>query len=49
MSTYYSIFVKVKVNNNVSIKQYIKLEKQIKEKLKAKNKAIRFIDIEPCE
>ena len=49
MSTYYSIFVKVKVDEKITIKQYVKLEKQIKEKLKAKNKAIRFIDIEPSE
>ena len=49
MSTYYSIFVKVKVDEKITIKQYVKLEKQIKEKLKAKNRAIRFIDIEPSE
>ena len=48
MSTYYSIFVKVKVDESISIKQYIKLEREIKEKLKSKNKSIRFIDIEPC-
>ena len=34
MSTYYSIFVKVKVDEKITIKQYVKLEKQIKEKLK---------------
>ena len=48
MSTYYSIFVKVKVDESISIKQYVKLEREIKEKLKSKNKSIRFIDIEPC-
>ena len=48
MSTYYSIFVKADVDDNITIKQYIKIEKKIKEDLKAKNKAIRFIDIEPC-
>ena len=48
MSTYYSIFVKADVDDNITIKQYIKIEKKIKENLKAKNKAIRFIDIEPC-
>ena len=48
MSTYYSIFVKVKVDEKITIKQYVQLEKKIKEKLKSKNKAIRFIDIEPC-
>ena len=48
MSTYYSIFVKVKVDESISIKQYVKLEREIKEKLKSKNKSIRYIDIEPC-
>ena len=48
MSTYYSIIVKVKVDEDITIKQYIQLEKKIKEKLKSKNKSIRFIDIQPC-
>ena len=47
MSTYYSVFLQVKVNENISIKQYIALEKKVKSKLKSKNKLIRFIDIEP--
>ena len=47
MSTYYSVFVKVKVDEKISIKQYIGLEKKIKKNLKSKNRAIRFIDIEP--
>ena len=47
MSTYYSVFIKVKVDEKISIKQYIRLEKKIKTNLKSKNKAIRFIDIEP--
>ena len=47
MSAYYSVFMQVKVNENMSIKKYIALEKEIKTKLKSKNKLIRFIDIEP--
>ena len=48
MSTYYSVFIKVKVDEEISIKKYIELEKKIKSNLKAKNKLIRFIDIEPA-
>ena len=48
MSTYYNIFIKVKVDEKISIKQYIQLEKKIKTNLKSKNKSIRFIDIEPA-
>lgn len=47
MSAYYSVFLQVKVTENISIKQYIALEKVIKSQLKSKNKLIRFIDIEP--
>ena len=47
MSTYYSVFLQVKVDENISIKKYISLEKQLKFLLKSKNKLIRFIDIEP--
>ena len=47
MSTYYSVFLKVKADDNITIKQFLKLEKEIKKKLKSKNKTIRFIDIEP--
>lgn len=47
MSTYYSVFLQIKVIKNISIKKYIFLEKEIKACLKSKNKLIRFIDIEP--
>ena len=47
MSAYYSVFLQVKVAKSMSIKEYIALEKKLKSKLKAKNKLIRFIDIEP--
>lgn len=47
MSTYYSVFLKVKVDEDVTIKEFINLEKKIKSSLKAKNKTIRFIEIEP--
>ena len=47
MSAYYTVFLQVKVNSNMSIKKYIEIEKKIKSNLKSKNKLIRFVDIEP--
>lgn len=47
MSAYYSVFLQIKVTENMSIKKYIALEKKLKSQLKSKNKLIRFIDIEP--
>ena len=47
MSSYYSVFLQVKVDENISIKKYIELEKKLKSQLKSKNKLIRFLDIEP--
>ena len=47
MSSYYSVFLQVKVDENISIKKYIELEKKLKSQLKSKIKLIRFIDIEP--
>ena len=47
MSTYYSVFIQVRVKENMTIKQYIKLEKMLKSKVKSANNLIRFIDIEP--
>ena len=46
MSTYYSVFLQVKVNEDITIKRYLKLEKKLKTQLKKTNKLIRFIDIE---
>ena len=47
MSTYYSVFIQVRVKENMTIKQYIKLKKMLKSKVKSANNLIRFIDIEP--
>ena len=47
MSTYYSVFIQVKVNENLTIKKYLLIERKIKAHLKSKNKLFRFIDIEP--
>ena len=46
MSSYYSIFLQVKVDENITIKEYLILEKKVKAQLRTTNKLIRFIDIE---
>lgn len=46
MSAYYSVFLKLKVNPNITIKKYLIIEKNVKRYLKSKNKLVRFIDIE---
>lgn len=46
MSSYYSVFLKVKVDEKITIKEYLLLEKKIKSQLRSTNKLIRFIDIE---
>lgn len=47
MATYYSVFLQIKPNENLTIKEYLAIEKKLKNHLKTKNKLIRFIDIEP--
>lgn len=47
MSTYYTIFLQVVVDENLTIKEYLAIEKKVKVHLKSKNREIRFIDIEP--
>lgn len=46
MSAYYSLFLQVRVDENITIKKYLTLEKKVKSQLKASNRLIRFIDIE---
>lgn len=47
MSSYYNIFLQVKANDDLTIKEYLNIEKKIKSRLRAKNRMIRFIDIQP--
>lgn len=47
MATYYTVFLQMKPDENLTIKQYLAIEKKLKKHLKSKNKLIRFIDIEP--
>jgi len=46
MSAYYTVFLQVRADENLTIKEYLSLEKKIKSQLKNTNKEIRFIDIE---
>ncbi len=47
MATYYSVFLQIKPDENLTIKEYLVIEKKLKNYLKSKNKLIRFIDVEP--
>lgn len=47
MATYYSVFLQIKLDENLTIKEYLLIEKRLKSYLKSKNRLIRFIDIEP--
>ena len=47
MSTYYNVFLKVKVDEKITIRKYLLLERKVKKHLKSKEKSIRFIDIIP--
>ncbi len=47
MSAYYNTFIEIEVSRNLSISEYLKLEKKLKKKIKSKHKEIRFIDIKP--
>lgn len=47
MGTYYNVSLKVKVSQDITVREYIHLERKIKTKLKSYNKLIRFIDIQP--
>lgn len=49
MATYYSVFLKIIVDKNLTIKKYLVIEKEIKKSLKKINKQVRFIDVEPVE
>ena len=49
MATYYSLFLQVIVDEKLTIKKYLNIEKKVKKQLKAINQSIRFIDIEPVE
>lgn len=47
MSNYYSVFLQIDIDDNLKIKDFIKLEQKIKKRIKGTNKLIKYIDIEP--
>ncbi len=47
MATYYSLFLQIKPDESLTIKEYLVIEKKLKSYLKSKNRLIRFIDVEP--
>lgn len=46
MSYYYTVFLQIDVNNNITINDLLKIEKKIRAHLKQANKSIKYIDIE---
>ena len=47
MYTYYHIIIKIYVSESLTIKKYLKLEKDLKRGIHGKNRSLKFIDIEP--
>ena len=47
ISYYYSVFLQIDVDDNIRIKDYLKIEKKVKKRIKNVNELIKFIDIEP--
>lgn len=47
MSNYYSVFLQVRADENLTIKEYLDIEKKVKYYLKSQDRMIRFIDMEP--
>ena len=47
ISYYYSVFLQIDVNNDIKIKDFIRIERKIKSRLRTTNQLIKFIDIEP--
>ena len=46
MSYYYTVFLQIDVNNNIKLKDLLRIERKIKKHLKNLNKLIKYIDIE---
>jgi len=47
ISYYYSVFLQIDVDDNIRIKDYLKIENKVKKHIKSVDKLIKFIDIEP--
>lgn len=48
LSYYYSVFLVIDVNDDIKIKDFLRLERKIKRHIKEVNKLIKFIDVEPA-
>lgn len=46
MSSYYSVFLQVNADENITVGEYLELEKKLKRHIKAQDELIRFIDVE---
>lgn len=47
LSYYYSVFLQIDVDDNIRIKDYLKIENEVKKHIKNVDQLIKFIDIEP--
>ena len=47
ISYYYSVFLQIDVNNDIKIKEFLRIERKIKKHLKTTNQLIKYIDVEP--
>lgn len=47
ISSYYSVYIEIDVNDKMSIKKFLNIENKIKKCLKDNNKLIKYVDVEP--
>ncbi len=47
ISYYYSVYLQIDVDDNIKIKDFLKIEKKIKQRIRNVNNLIKFIDVEP--
>ena len=47
ISYYYSVFLQIDVDDNLRIKDFLKIEKKVKQRIKGVDNLIKFIDVEP--
>ncbi|MBQ6497277.1 MAG: cation diffusion facilitator family transporter [Bacilli bacterium] len=47
ISYYYSVYLQIDVDDNIKIKDFLKIEKKIKQRIRSINNLIKFIDVEP--
>ena len=47
ISYYYSVFLELDVDDNIKIRDFLRLERKVKKHIKSVNSLIKFIDVEP--